>query len=358
MCSTCGADTGLEQSKRCAMAWWGPFGQGGLDDWGWSLGKGKGYGWGVGMGKAQGKGDWFGKAKGKGEGLGKAQGKGQRLGKAEGKGFGKDVRNEERPIKKKRLAGSGATSANRRAARAGKQWSALENADPGSVECLQKHTRALAAALEKAEAEKKRVEEEEARLKKGAARSRMRRATPKKRGAPAQAVEQDALQRRFLELRQRLHEKMGNTGLRSRSEEEKEEDEPVESLKKEDQEEEEASHSQDNRKRLRQHAEHGLQKTALLCDWDNTVEVGSDVPVENKEACLKLWKAGYQLLLCSYDNSTWREQEVLKDMDSLEKELQVRLPAFRFLGKETVRHKVGVYAKCAVAARLRSSQPC
>ena len=65
--------------------------------------------------------------------------------------------------KKNRPGGSGTTSANRRAMRAGLQWSNLEGGDPGSVECLERHEAALAAALEKTRA-KKALEEERLRL--------------------------------------------------------------------------------------------------------------------------------------------------------------------------------------------------
>ena len=82
--------------------------------------------------------------KGQGQGLGKDQGPGK--GKGTGKRPGKDL-----PVNKKnRPGGSGTTSANRRAMRAGLQWSNLEGEDPGSVECLERHEAALAAALKDA----------------------------------------------------------------------------------------------------------------------------------------------------------------------------------------------------------------
>ena len=56
------------------------------------------------------------------------------------------------PNKKNRPCGAGTTTPARKAARAGKQWSALEKADPTSSECLEKHLKALEEATAKAKA--------------------------------------------------------------------------------------------------------------------------------------------------------------------------------------------------------------
>ena len=382
----------------------GSFGKG---SWGWSLGKGKGSGWSSkGLGKAKGKSPEKGKGKGKGKGLGKDKGD-------KGKGLGKDTPTDERPNKKGKPAGTGTTTPARQAARQGRQWSVLEQCDPGSVDCLEKHTADLKKALEKAEkklrVEKKRVRKE-ARLGKRAAAlekavppSAKRGATPKPGAKPSSAAQIVAQhQQRVRELREKLQQKLGRSGLRSRSasvdptargslekvaEEEEEEVEPEEEEEDDEEGEEEEEFEEDepheepekdedvdmealgkaekvlekaekptwaNRlKRLRQPGggeEVGnLEKSPLLVDWHLTLEVDGEVPVENKEACLKLWTAGYDIVLCSYVNSTWRQEEVLRAMDSLEKELQKKDASFKFLGKETVRYKVGYEGKCAVA---------
>lgn len=167
-------------------------------------------------------------------GLGKGTGPGKGLGKDHGLGKGQPW-----PYNKKlRPAGSGTTSANRRAMRAGIQWSKLEGEDPGSVECLEKHEKALEAALEKTRA-KKALEEErvsqEARVLKAkpkkrpasarhklmqqCQRARSRSLEPKgtRSGTPAQGSEQGSLEGRLGELRQRLEKRVGRAGPRSRS---------------------------------------------------------------------------------------------------------------------------------------------
>lgn len=55
--------------------------------------------------------------------------------------------------KKRRPKGSGTTTPGRKEQRAKKQWSYLENADPSSKKCLEKHKKALEEAMKRCEAQ-------------------------------------------------------------------------------------------------------------------------------------------------------------------------------------------------------------
>ena len=88
-----------------------------------------------------------------------------------------------------------------------------------------------------------------------------------------------------------------------------------------------------------------LEKRVVMVDWHHTLEVKGAVSSENKEALMALFEYSWEILLCSYVNSTWRQRQVLDEMEALEKEIQQDCPAFKFLGKETVRYQCGPNGK-------------
>lgn len=267
--------------------------------------------------------------------------------------------------KKRRPKGSGTTTPGRTEQRAKKQWSYLENADPSSKKCLEKHKKALEEAMKRCEAQLASVsssssssslsssssDEEQGALEKAPQQAgtlkKVAKKKPARRSSAAAAPARAASKRRGKQGPRKMAVEEGSLGVDNTAkslEKDKGPEQPAPTLEKEgdaaalevlEKAVEEGTWTLvENRwkkdpkgKKTKQNSlekeeaplqGQGLEKPlpkkpVVVVDWHNTLEKDDDVSGDNLKMLSSLMEK-CQVHILSYVQSTKRENEVLANM--------------------------------------------
>ena len=207
------------------------------------------------------------------------------------------------------------------------QWSALENADPSSPDCLLKHLEGLEKAQRacqgKLEAALTRgLEKLKVSGKPGGSKHLGKDGAPRKASlTPGKDLEKSAVSAGS----------SSSTGLGKPKKEE-----PWVGVKRR------KGKALEKAKSLEKDASltTGLDKPVVVVDWYNTLWVGNQVPAENLAGLEKLASSCHVTLL-SYVGSSNRAKVVKEDM-----ELHIPDHLWQMLATEICHKKVGVHGKC------------
>ena len=262
--------------------------------------------------------------------------------------------------KKGRPMGSGTTNEKRKAARANKQWSNLENADPSSPTHLLKHLEALEKAQKKCQERlKEEIQKSLEKLpgnKKGAevphggCKHRAKSGQPRKAQLTPRSFVDVAKEALDLEKSKGAASSEPSSKVLKKTKEENAQASSAapmdlgKSKKEKDLEKSKATHGQ-NKDLEKSHAV-GLEKPTVkpkvLVDWHHTLEFHGHVSDDDLFALEKLLSKA-EVIILSYVASQGRAKKVPEEIEDL-------IPFHhKLLGKEICWKKVGNHGKVALA---------